>query len=87
MNDPQVVLDRVCAIVRTLDTRRAFPVTPNVDIITQLDFDSLKMFDLVDALSEAFGVNFLQEPYSIHDLRSPETITAAILRAGTAPVR
>lgn len=84
MKEYRVVLEEVCDILRTLETDSRHIISPDVDIITQLDFDSLKMLDLVDALNRAYGINFLEDPYSINDLRSPETIAAAVV-IHTAP--
>jgi acyl carrier protein len=40
------------------------------------------MIELMDSLKARYGVDFAVPPQSLDDLRTPETIAAAIQRAG-----
>lgn len=86
MNEKAAVLQEVIGILKRLDPG-CCPVTETVNILTELDFDSLKMLELVEALQAAFGINFLQDPYSMNDLRTPETIAAAVLASRVPDAR
>lgn len=75
----EIIIDHVCAILRSINTNRSIPITPDLDLITQLDLDSLQMLDLVEELNKSYGINFMNEPYSIRDMRTPEAIAAVIV--------
>jgi len=53
-------------------------ITPQTGILAELDLDSLKMLELVDALKVKYGVDFLEAPHSIYSLRTVETIAGAL---------
>jgi acyl carrier protein len=56
-------------------------ITPQTRILADLDLDSLKMLELIDALKERHGVDFLAEPDGLAALKTPETLAAALVAA------
>jgi acyl carrier protein len=71
----------VIEIVRGVNADQPAPVGPQTRILAELDLDSLKMIELMDVLKARYGVDFSAAPQSLDDLRSPETIAAALIRA------
>jgi acyl carrier protein len=53
-------------------------ITPQTGILAELGLDSLKLIELVDALKQKHGVDFLEAPHSIYSLRTVESIAAAL---------
>ncbi len=80
MNKDQTI-GEVIAILRQVNEGRPAAIGPGTLILTELDLDSLKMIELMDALKAKYGVDFSAPPLALGDLRSPETIAAAIVRA------
>lgn len=58
-------------------------ITAQTRILADLDLDSLKMLELIDALKEKYGVDFLEVPHSLNSLRTVETLEAALKDART----
>jgi acyl carrier protein len=80
MNKDQTI-EEVIAILRRVNEGGPADIGPGTLILSELDLDSLKMIELMDALKAKYGVDFSAPPQSLGDLRSPETIAAALLRA------
>jgi acyl carrier protein len=74
-------LAEVIAILRRVNADKPAPILPGTRILAELDLDSLKMIELMDALKARYGVDFGAYPQSLDDLRTPETIAAALIRA------
>jgi len=75
------LIAEVIEILRQLKAGGSAPITPHTLILTDLGVDSLKMIELMDTLAAKYGVDFAAAPQSLDDLRSPETIAAALVRA------
>jgi len=70
----------VIELLRGMDPQKR-AITPQTLIFSELDFDSLKMIDLIETLKKKYGVDFFAAPFSLLDLRTPTTLVAAIGRA------
>ncbi len=68
-------------ILRQLKEDESAVITPQTLILTELGVDSLKMIELIDVLKARYGVDFFAPPLTLDDLRSPETIAAAVIAA------
>ena len=79
MNEQELLI-QITEILRQVDRGRR-PITAQTLIFTELDFDSLQMLELVETLRTRFGIDFLSDPYSLKDLRTPNSIVAGLLRA------
>jgi acyl carrier protein len=81
MPSKEATVSEVIAILRRVNADKPGPIAAGTRILTDLDLDSLKMIELMDSLKTNYGVDFAVPPQSLDDLRTPETIAAAIQRA------
>jgi acyl carrier protein len=75
----EAIIPEVIQILVKLD-RGGVTITPQTLILSELDFDSLQMMNLLETLIDRYGADFLAEPYSLQDLRTPETLAEALCR-------
>lgn len=59
----------------------ALHITHSTSLMTELNFESLEILELVNMVRRQYGVDLLKSPHTIKDLQSAETIVAAVVRA------
>jgi acyl carrier protein len=79
--DKNTTIAEVIAILRQVNAGKPASIAPDTLILSELDLDSLKMIELMDVLKAKYGVDFSVAPRTLDDLRSPETIAAALIHA------
>ncbi len=86
MKDRNEVLATVLIIINGVRPPDAPPASANTSLLVDLDLDSLRMLDLVEAIKQEFGVYLLAPPFTLSDVTSATTITDAILLGESRPV-
>lgn len=69
---------QVTEIVRFVAQKTENEVTAHTKILVDLDFDSLKILELLDELRGKMGCELSAHPSLIHVLHSPTTLAFAI---------
>jgi len=67
----------VIAILGQIDRNKSV-ILPRTLILSELDFDSLQMMSLFEILMDRFGVDLMSSPYTLNDIRTPESIASAV---------
>lgn len=55
-------------------------VTAQSDVLVEMDFDSLQLLELTTMIKERYGVDFLELPSGLRELKNAETIAVALER-------
>jgi acyl carrier protein len=69
----------IIATLKKIHPDRSESICASCSILTDLDLDSLRMLELISHLKSSFDFDVTVPPNSLSDLKSPETIVAAIL--------
>ena len=77
MQSESDILEDVMQMLRQMDPQQRV-ITPTTLILTDLDFDSLQMLDLLEIIKARYGVNLLLSEYSLDFLRTPEILAKTL---------